>query len=183
MDFGFDYEGVECWALWRCNSGTQQRLLKIAQRWGIEAWSPYAKRLLRLPRKQRKVIVDHALLPGMIFVSEAGPNSGLFHTASRTIGVEVRRETFGRERPVRIERKQMAGLFDAVKGVPIKDEPDSAPLFRVGDRVEITQGPFQGVRGVVTKISCDTVSVKAEERGWNLSALRISAFLLNHSEA
>jgi transcription antitermination factor NusG len=138
--------------------------VQVVSRWEIrvgsllehKGYQPFAPTYLsRTQWSDRVKTAEKPLFPGYVFVYT--PESGIRGLICSTPGV-IRILSFG-GRPVPIPNVEM----DAVRKLTLLGRPVPTPYLNVGQKVEITDGPFAGVVGIIRQVRyrfCLVVSVQ-----------------------
>ena len=121
----------------------EKQVAKFLQTRGIESYLPLVMRNRQW--KDRKKIVPFPLFPSYVFGCFAIRD---LHSVLTTPGVSTIVRTQGQPTPIASEELENVRRFAAAlakTGV----EPESRPFLAEGQRVRITEGPFEGVEGIV----------------------------------
>jgi len=104
----------------------------------------------------KRVIKEQLLYPGYIFVETDSPNKLEFVVKSTTGATSILKDKKNNAIPLRpTEVEKMVGQKEN-PGIILKD------AFFQGERVMITEGPFQNFKGVIETIDMDKDKVKVE---------------------
>ena len=121
----------------------EKQVAKFLLTRGIDSYLPLVPRQRQW--KDRKKVVPFPLFPSYVF--------GRFtlrdiHSILTTPGVSTIVRTKGQPTPIPEEELENVRRFaEAIAATGI--EPDARPLIQEGQRVRVTEGPFEGVEGVV----------------------------------
>ena len=110
---------------------------------GIETFLPLVMRVRQW--KDRKKEVEFPLFPSYVFGRFA------LTEAHRVLSVPgVSTLVKANDRPVWIEESELENVRLFARALTVgKEEPELRPFFAVGEWVEVVDGPFAGVQGVV----------------------------------
>jgi transcription antitermination factor NusG len=144
---------AEAWFVVQVAPQSEKTVASLLEYKGYEPFAPTY--LLRKRWSDRIKTLEKPLFPGYVFVRTPGTTvSGLLCS---TPGV-VRLLTFG-GRPIPLPDFEM----DAVRRFTLFGKPLPTPHVNVGQKVEIRDGPFTGIVGIVRQIrnrACLIVSVQ-----------------------
>ncbi len=121
----------------------EKQVAKFLQTRGIDSYLPLVPRQRQW--KDRKKVVPFPLFPSYVFGRFAMRD---LHLVLTTPGVSTIVRTQGQPTPIAEEELENVRRFAAAvasTGV----EPDARPFLAEGQRVRVTEGPFEGVEGIV----------------------------------
>ena len=136
------YEDARWYACYT-RARAEKQVAKTLEQRGFESYLPLVPRQRQW--KDRKKVVPFPLFPSYVF--------GHFtlrdvHSILTTPGVSTIVRTRGQPTPIADEELDNVRRFAAaVASTGL--EPDPRPLIQEGQRVRVTEGPFEGVEGIV----------------------------------
>lgn len=146
------------WYACRTRARAEKQVNRMLRLRGIEPYLPLVDQVKQwVDRKKR---VAFPLFPGYVF-AHFGP--GLFHQVLRTPGVVTVVGTAGSPVPVRADELDSIRLLVEFVNAG-NPPPEPAEFVEMGQEVVVAEGPFSGMRGVLT-----------EERGQTRVIVRVSA--------
>ena len=146
------------WYACRTRARAEKQVDRLLRLRGIEPYLPLVDQVRQWTDRRKRVAFP--LFPGYVF---AYFGAGVFHQVLRTPGVVTVVGAAGTPVPVRAdELASIRLLVDWVNaGNPL---PDPTEFVEMGQEVVVADGPFRGMRGVLT-----------EERGRTRVIVRLSA--------
>lgn len=149
---------VPGWYACRTRARAEKQVNRMLRQRGIEPYLPLVDQVRQWTDRRKRVAFP--LFPGYVF-AHFGP--GLFHLVLRTPGVVTVVGAAGAPIPVRADELDSIRLL--VESVNAGNPPPQpAEFVEVGQEVVVAEGPFSGMRGVLT-----------EERGQTRVIVRLSA--------
>jgi transcription antitermination factor NusG len=134
------------WVAVRTRVRSEKLVARVLTRWGCEAWAPTAP--VRRQWSDRTKVIEWPLFPGYVF---ARVPSDEWYPLLDIHGVQTVVKD-GRRAAVLSET-----MLSDVRGYAerlgrIAAQPEHVPWFEPGDIVLVTDGPFAGVRAMVTGV-------------------------------
>jgi transcription antitermination factor NusG len=130
-----------CWT----RSRHEKRVHQMLEERGIESFLPLVQREQQW--RDRRKVVEFPLFPSYVFSRFVLSESSRVLTIPGVAGLV---KTNGRPAPILEEELENVRRFaEMLRNGGIDPEP--CPFFAEGEEVEVMEGPFAGLRGVVTK--------------------------------
>src|SRR5687767_9382750 len=142
-DGSFDPYISARWYACYTRARAEKQVAKALQERGMESYLPLIPRQRQW--KDRKKVVPFPLFPSYVFARFALRD---VHAVLTTPGVSTIVRTQGQPAPVAEDELENVRRFAeglAATGI----EPESRPLIEEGQRIRVTEGPFEGVEGIV----------------------------------
>jgi transcription antitermination factor NusG len=140
-------EAVPRWYACYTRARHEKRVAGMLQERGVETFLPLVSRISQW--KDRRKAVDWPLFPSYVFGRFDLRDS---HVVLGTPGVVSLVKADGRPLPIDEAELDNVRLFVAVlRRGEVEAEPQPCPFFSRGEWVEVAEGPWAGLRGVVVE--------------------------------
>jgi hypothetical protein len=151
---GGDILDLGSWVILRMASADTLRVFNSLRDGGLEVWTPVEPRFGRMPRTRAKYDKDFAIMPSYVFghvrhldellrlamtPNREHPAFSVFHHKG---GIPLVADN--QLDALRYEEGRLTGIFERLKRRGMK-----GPTIETGTEVHMTDGPFQGLTGVV----------------------------------
>jgi transcription antitermination factor NusG len=146
--FASDEAELESYAIARwyacyTRARAEKQVTKALEQRGFDSYLPLIPRQRQW--KDRKKVVPFPLFPSYVFARFALRD---VHAVLTTPGVSTIVRTDGQ--PAAIAEDELENVRRFVAAVANTGvEPDPRPLIKEGERIRVTEGPFEGVEGIV----------------------------------
>ena len=132
------------WIAVRTRARSEKLVARVMSHWGMECWAPTAP--LRRQWSDRVKVVDWALFPGYVFARV--PSDGWYPLLDLH-GVHTVVKDGHRAAEIDLATLNDVRTFAAGLG-KVQEQPQHIDWFSPGDLVVVSDGPFAGIRAIVT---------------------------------
>jgi len=182
-------EAVTRWCILRTAGPATLRLAKSLAAAGFEAWTPTETQARRLPRSQKRVERESAVMPSYVFA----PSQHVRNLLAASMAIESAHPAFHvfrhLDRIPLITTGSLAPLRDAEdrhKAVVARRRRlgERVPRFPAGASVRVDQGAFAGLDGIVTdqRGRAAFVTFPNSSMVWEIDALLLISDVIEQTE-
>jgi transcriptional antiterminator RfaH len=141
----------------------EKRVDAMLRERGVESYLPLIARERQW--KDRKKLVDFAMFPSYVFARFA---LSAVHQVLTVPGVAALVKADGR--PVAVDDEELENVRRFATALRDGElDPEPRPFFAQGQWVEVTDGPFSGVRGIVVEQRRVRVGLRAIGMGYDIN--------------